>query len=435
MQTTHRLLAVALFSAATALAYSQDKAPDPVILGPMIGFTEATETTIWLRTGQRGGHMLSVRERGGDSVFDGSKTAIPDTDLTVRWSVSGLEPETEYIYDFILPDGRLHDGDDFVFRTPPKPEAKQRVTIALGARASTESSPVWTRIQAERADALVLLGDSPAIDTTDLAVARERQRALLSVPEFARLVRTTPTLATWDDRDYGELHAGGNLKGKYNTRRAFTEYHASREFGQFDEGVYTSFRMGPIEVFLVDTRYFTDLETALVAPSEPSLLGHEQWNWLTHGLSTSTAKFKLIASGRLWDYHPDRTNDDWQAYAQERDPLIYQLGQAGVSGVVLAAGDLGASRAMIFPVSESLGYDAWQFIPGSLSHETDSPPATHTAMVHQASEPGVFLKLIADSTVSPATLTATWITANGDRLFSVTTDEKTLSGSVLLDRP
>ena len=415
----------------------------PDVLGPMIGHTEPTESTVWIRSGQAGTHLLSIRDRDGLPVFDGTAIAIADTDLTVRWAVTELEPGTEYVYDFVLPDGSVHDSDDFVFRTPRRDEARQRVSIAFGARAGTDPSPVWTRIQAERADAFVLLGDSPSIDTTDLGIARERQRALHGVPEFSRLVRTTPTWATWDDRDYGFNPADretmgnpdGNMPGKYNTRRAFIEYHANKEFGQADEGVYTKFRMGPVEVYVLDTRYFTELENSLAAPSEPTMLGHAQWHWLVDNLRTSSAKFKIIASGRLWDSHPDRTNDDWQAYAQERDPLLYLLGQAGVSGVLLAAGDLCASRAMRFPVSETLGYDVWQFVPGSLSDEIDTPPTTHTALVHQASEAGVFLEVVADSTVSPATLTATWITANGDRLFSVRTDERELSGSVPLDRP
>lgn len=408
---------------------------DEPILGPMIGQTDDAGSVIWLRSGVPGPHLLSVRDRSGNPVYDGSADAIADTDFTVRWSVDGLAPSTEYVYDFVLPDGRVHDGDDFVFRTPARADEAQRVSIAFGARATTDPSPVWTRMQAERVDAVVLLGDSPAIDTTDLSIARQRQRDLLGVPEFARLVRTTPTVATWDDRDFGGPHADGNLADKYNTRRAFTEYHASRSFGRIGEGVYSSFRMGPVEVFLLDTRYFADIENATVSPSEPTLVGHEQWDWLLQGLQSSSARFKVIASGRLWDRHPNRTGDDWHQYAQERDPLIYQLGQWRVSGVVLAAGDLGASRAMRFPLQETLGYDTWQFIPGALGDEVDTPPSTHTALVHQASEPGVFMKMVADSTVSPATLTVHWITANGDRLFSVRTDERELYGIVPLDMP
>jgi alkaline phosphatase D len=406
------------------------------VLGPMLGTPEPTGIVIWFRSGQAGEHLLTVTPRHGVPAYIDSQKAIADSDLTLRWSVTDLEPDTEYVYDIVLPDGRVYTSDDFAFRTPLDEDTPQRVSVALASRAPTDSTPAWTRMQAERVDAVVLLGDSPVIDTTDLAIARARQRALLGVPEFARLVRTTPTLATWDDRDFGGLRADGNLPDKYNTRRAFVEYHASKAFGRVGEGVYTSVRLGPVEIFLLDTRYFADIEPSITAPSEPTLLGHEQWDWLTQCLNASTATFKILASGRLWDMHPSGSRDDWEQYAQERDPLIYLCGQSRVQGVVLAAGDLGASRAMKFPLAETLGYDTWQLIPGSLDPErVETPATTHTALVHQASEAGVFIKLIADNTVSPATLEAIWINAQGDRLFSVRTDSSALSGEVPLDRP
>ncbi|WP_436497215.1 hypothetical protein [Actinokineospora sp. HUAS TT18] len=39
--------------------------------------------------------------------------------------------------------------------------------------------------------------------------------------------------------------------------------------------------------------------------------------------------------------------------------------------------------------------------------------------MHSAVEPHVFLKLVADTTVSPATLTATWTNREGRRIFEV----------------
>ena len=35
-------------------------------------------------------------------------------------------------------------------------------------------------------------------------------------------------------------------------RQAFTEYRALREFGDGKHGVYTKFRRGPVEVFMID---------------------------------------------------------------------------------------------------------------------------------------------------------------------------------------
>lgn len=399
---------------------SEPQAEAAPAIGPMIGHTTHEGVIIWIRTGQPGEHRLSVHPRNADAVDAGTRTAAAHEDFTLRWRVSDLAPDTEHTYSFTLPDGSTFESDDFVFRTPPGPAEPQRVTIAFGARADTTHTPVWTRIQAERADALVLLGDSPSLEATDLDSARAAHRELLAVPELSRLVRRTPTWATWGDRDFGPTGADGNFEGKFDTRQAFMEYRAHDEFGLQGEGVYTRFRLGPVEVYLIDTRSFVNIEPSPVSGSEYTLLGLEQWRWLTQSLAASNAPFKILASGIIWDHRMDGKGHDWGRFAHERDALIYMLGQAQIPGLVLLAGDLGVSRAMRFPTHETLGYDVWQLLPGPLGGRAEPDTwADHSAIIHNAARPGVFLKLTADSTVEPAVLDATWIAANGDRLFSI----------------
>lgn len=393
----------------------------------MLGHTTHDSAIIWVRTGQPGEHRLTVRPRNADPLDAGAQTAAPHQDFTLRWRVSGLTPGTAYTYSFTLPDGSTLESDDFEFRTPPGPAEPQRVTLAFGTRADTTHAPVWTRILAERADAFVLLGDSPALDSTDLESARAAHRELLAVPEFSRLVRRTPTWATWSNRDFGPPDADGNFGGKFDTRQAFMEYRAHDEFGLQGEGIYTSFRLGPVEVYLIDTRSFMNVEPSPVSGSEITLLGLEQWRWLTQSLAASDATFKILASGIIWDHRMDGKGHDWGQFAHERDALIYMLGQAQIPGLVLLAGDLGVSRAMRFPTNETLGYDVWQFLPGPLGERAEPDTwADHSAIIHNASRPGVFLKITADSTAEPAVLDATWIAANGDRLFSVSLTAKDL---------
>ena len=115
---------------------------------------------------------------------------------------------------------------------------------------------MWRRMAAVDPDAILLLGDTPYIDTTDLAVQRRRYAEFAAVPEFADLLRNRPLYATWDDHDYGLNDSDGRLDGKENARRAFVEFHANPSYGDGDEGVYTKFRLGGAEIFLLDTRNF-----------------------------------------------------------------------------------------------------------------------------------------------------------------------------------
>ena len=52
---------------------------------------------------------------------------------------------------------------------------------------------------------------------------------------------------------------------------------ANESFGEDGEGIYTSFRRGPVEVFLIDARYFSQTGPSPVDPKKKALLGERQW--------------------------------------------------------------------------------------------------------------------------------------------------------------
>ena len=99
---------------------------------------------------------------------------------------------------------------------------------------------------------MLLCGDTPYIDTSDLATNRRRHREFLAQPGLAELIRTRPTLGTWDDHDFGANDSDATKVYRETIRQVFTEYRALQSFGENGEGIYTSFRRGPVEVFLID---------------------------------------------------------------------------------------------------------------------------------------------------------------------------------------
>ena len=88
--------------------------------------------------------------------------------------------------------------------------------------------------------------------------------------------------------------------------------------------------------------------------------------------------------------------------------------------VVLIGGDIHVSRHLRYPLKERLGYDLQQWIVSPL-HERIIPELNvpHPALLWGEPIPNVFLQVIADSTKSPATLTANWITRAGKQVHSV----------------
>ena len=411
--------------------------------GPLVGHVDTESARVWLRPDKE---LQTIRLwvcellHNEQVVAQREARPDPDHDYTMLFDLEPLAADTEYRFT-ISPAGdaalsRAVGG----FRTPPANEDAARVTLGVGSCAPSKPSHVWTRIIEEGCQGFVFLGDTPYVDTTDLSIARERHRTFLEQPEIAAMIGGRPCWGTWDDHDFGLNDGHGDFQGKHVSRLAFTEYRANSSFGQDPtgrpqverfgpaRGIHTSFRWGPIEVFLIDPRWFSRTEPSWADPALPGCIGKAQWEWLRTSLKASRAPFKALATGMIWDDKKNSEKDDWHTYAHERDAVFDFIRDQKIDGCFLLGGDIHVSRALNY--GPRCGYDLWQFIVSPLHDSTiASLDVPHPHLVHHAVEPHVFLKLVADTTVQPATLTATWINRDGKRIFQVQTNVDELASA------
>jgi alkaline phosphatase D len=398
--------------------------------GPFVGHVTSTTAMVWARCSAPGPYGLTARGNGGRDEVAATAEATPETDMCVVWRLTGLRAGSTHRYE-VTHEGQRIVGDEGTFFTTPSAQDAPSVTrLAVGscAREDAGSARVWRRMAAVEPHAVVLLGDTPYIDSTVLEIQRTRYGEFAAVPEFADLLRNRPLYATWDDHDFGANDTDGRLDGKEDARRAFIEYHANPSYGEGDEGVYTKFRRGGIEVFLLDTRYFAGTEASPAAAEEPTLLGRRQWEWLRRELRASTAPFKLLASGMIWNaaVRPGKP-DHWGSYPHERDALIRFIGEQDISGVVLAGGDVHRTRVLRYETTDIAGYPITELITSPIhAGVIDTANAPHPALVHDSGEPNCFLLLTVDTTVAPPTLTAQFQNAAGRELYSLTLNAEEL---------
>ncbi|MGI9457472.1 MAG: alkaline phosphatase D family protein [Aeoliella sp.] len=414
--------------------------------GPMIGHVEDKSARIWFRPSD---DHRTVREWTCSLRLDGklvgSDQATPDADhdFTLVFEIDGLLADTKYAYWIHPAEEELAKSSTvgpFELTTGQPNELPATVVLGLGSCAPSDPNYVWNRIAEEGCEAFVFLGDTPYVDSSDLHVAREKHREFLSQPEISQMIANMPCWGTWDDHDFGRNDGHGDFPGKHVCRTAFTEYRANKEFGhkadgtlQTDRfgdgrGIYTSFRRGPIEVFLIDPRWFSRTEPSWADADQPTCLGKVQWEWLQEGLKNSTATFKALATGMIWDDKKNSERDDWHTYRHERDAIFDFIRDEQISGCFLLSGDIHVSRALNY--GPRVGYDLWQFIVSPL-HDGVIPQldVPHPNLVHHVVEPYVFLKLEVDDRKSPAQLKATWINRDGKRFFEVQLDSNELDAN------
>lgn len=392
------------------------------MLGPILGHMEADQCMVWLRATGPGEHTLEIRTAGGDATpRQMALEAREADDLCLHWHVRSLQPATRYFYRILTNGKEVAGGPGCAFTTPALPDRPGKVRLAISSCAKEDegSRAVWKRMEAEKVDAVVLIGDTPYIDSTELEVQTKRHREFAAVPEYQALLAARPCWWTWDDHDFGGNDTAGLLPGKENSRLAYVRHRPQASYGTGKEGIYTSFRRGPVEVFLLDTRWFAMTAPSPVTPSKPTLLGAAQWQWLQEKLLASTAPFKLLACGMIWDDKENQELDDWGSYAHERKALEKFIGEHKISGVVYIGGDIHASRVLRYPTRKTAGYDLVQLIASPIHSSTiPSLNVYHPDLVRSAVEPHVFLVLEVDNTTSPARLHAELVNRHGERVFT-----------------
>ncbi|MES2707052.1 MAG: alkaline phosphatase D family protein [Verrucomicrobiota bacterium] len=425
-------IAGAVALGATALAEPLTAAPAPPsagrILGPLLGHSDETSAMVWMRAVEEGELTLEVTpEAGGAPLFQKQSASLKD-DLCVHWRITGLQPGTKYRYRVLRGDQALAADPGQILSTAPKAGAPVKVRLAISscAREDASSRAVWNRMAAESVEAVVLIGDTPYIDSTDLKVQTRRHQEFAAVPEYQALLRSRPCWWTWDDHDFAGNDSSGLAEGKENSRLVYTRYRPQPAFGDGSGGIYTGFRRGPVEIFILDTRWFSMTGPSFASAHQPTMLGAAQWEWLRESLLQSTAPFKLLACGVIWDDKENTESDDWGTYRHELRAIQKFIGEKRIPGVVLVGGDIHASRVLRYPTTGTVGYDLVQFIASPIHSSTiPSLNVYNPALIRSAVEPNVFLRVDVDSTVSPAELHATLINRNGEQVFSyhLTTDD------------
>lgn len=411
--------------------------------GPVLGSVTQTGARIWVHVADLAGDAappvalrLVLEDPTVTSVRAFEATADLESGGAAIFRVEGLRPGSNMAYRIVAPGSNAVLATGRI-RTQPTRAPETRLAFGSCADIDASTARTWKAINAEHPDALVLLGDTPYVDTTALGTQRERYLQFAQPADFASLVAETPLYSVWDDHDFGANNTDGRLAGKTNSRRAFMENRPNPTFGEGAAGIYTSFRQGEVEVFLLDTRWFAGTEQSRQDPTKPTLLGESQWRWLEQGLSRSKATFRIVACGMVWNglVTADKT-DCWGRYPHEFERFVRLVGSTKASGVVLVSGDVHRSRVVRHATASLIGYDLTEFVTsplhGRIIAEADvrEPKEAGDAgakgagiaatVVFDRGEPNAFL-LVDTESAAPGTgaITARFVNADGTRFHTV----------------
>lgn len=339
----------------------------------------------------------------------GTVTATAATDHTVHVDPFHLEPATTYFYRFTALSGEVAGEVSAVGRTRTHPSDDTdpgQWRLAVCSCANYESgyfgayADIARRAHAGEIDVAVHMGDYlyeyasgeyagkhgvvrphvPAWELTTLADYRSRYGHYRRDADLQAAHAALPWVVTWDDHEIANnAWAGGadkhtGAKGEWGARRdhamqAYLEWLPVRGTSPSRGGhIYRTLRCGTLaELHMLDLRSYRSapgLHNPQSRGDDRTIMGSEQFSWLSARLATASTRWNLIGTSvmmaplNLIDLAPEVKShllnmvgvdlagtpinvDQWDGYQGDRDRLLTQLAQAhGHGRTVFLTGDI-----------------------------------------------------------------------------------------------
>jgi alkaline phosphatase D len=269
-------------------------------------------------------------------------------------------------------------------------------TLGFGSCARQERpQPIWDAINAARCDAFVLCGDNIYADTVDPAVFRAKYALLAAMPGFAKLRRTTPLFATWDDHDYGLNDGGAGFPGAAAAQKEFCEFFQvpANSPLRSSPGVYDCVTFGPagkrVQLILLDTRCFrSPLKKDPARPkvnvpntdAGATILGGEQWAWFERRLR-EPAEIRAVVSSISF-ISTEHGSEKWANFPRERARFLELLHRTRARGVVVISGDRHLAELSMLKPADGAPYPLFDLTTSGLNqpiakeseYRSENPP-------------------------------------------------------------
>lgn len=375
--------------------------------GPVVGGVTPTTARMYVRTHQQ---IAFTLELSTDTAFTSPLTFTDSTraerDSSIITELSGLDPYTTYYYRLTF-NGTV-DSLQGSFKTFPNEGEPGEYTWAVLSCQEYGTYNAFVALK-ERAPELVLhTGDwtypdyqLPNDHRVDWSLLQESYRKRYAEPKMPPVIRSSVFDYVVDNHDgigardntpsvFSTLGDSGQVRNYVineptppaafaNMMKAYTEFFPGYQNSiDTTKGMYHSYRYGNAEIFFVDVRNCgTGHDSTFVYDSlrqkwsfEPTpgqtLLGEEQFQWLKNGLQQSTADWKFIVSGVMFNKKFRRViklatflqntqltfsgvtgsgftlahaiASNWCGYPEDQDGLLNFIDSAGIKDVIVLSG-------------------------------------------------------------------------------------------------
>ena len=356
--------------------------------GPMVGYAELTEASLWVQTTRPAQVQFRywIEGEAHTSELSALINTTREGDGIARVVLSRLKSGKRYGYELYL-DGKLVPRPyRLSFQTQPQWQWRTdppAFTVAIGSCAfineveyDRPGEPyggeyqIFTAIAAKQPDLMLWLGDNIYYREPDFystAFMRHRNAHARALPELQALLGSAHHYAIWDDHDYGPNNSDWTYRLKREALQIFSDYWLNPAAGiEEAPGVFFSFTWADVDFFMLDDRYHRSPDNYPEGPDKV-MFGKEQMRWLKSGLMFSRAPFKIIVGGNQM-LNPQWGDESFSAYKTEYDELLSWIKASDVWGVLFLSGDV--HRTELIRLDDAEFYPLYDYTNSPLTSGT-----------------------------------------------------------------
>lgn len=292
-----------------------------------------------------------------------------------RLFIENLHSENDYQLEVWNEKGNLIDLRSFRTLKPEISEARIALASCMRDNVAAHTS-MWSSLEASDPDLLFLLGDNVYVDdgpdgrggpVTPEKIWRRyvETRCTLGLYKFPKLI---PTLATWDDHDFGLNNTYGNRHWSEYSRDTFRTLYAQDSIMPevtWGPGISTEFSAYGQRFFLMDDRSFREMRW----------IGYSHWGqaqetWLLTRMNLQFMPTWLFNGSQFFGGY--RTGWSFEGNHPKAFKNILNRLKEVKSPVIFGSGDIHYSEVMKIE-NHSLGYETLEITSSSMHSNAKAP--------------------------------------------------------------
>jgi len=325
----------------------------PFASGVWSGGVTATSATVAVRltsSAQRVRLHVSPNASLSPAIFSSMATTAATTGNTLKLSVSGLQPDTDYYYGIEVAGVlRTEAASRGRFRTFPLGGGSFKIAFASCSSFTAPDQRAFDALLVERPLLFIHMGDLHYVDTntTNADDYRANYDGVLNQPNQSAFYRGVPMAYTWDDHDFCGNNSDTTFVGRDTARAVYRErvphYPLAANAGST---IAQAFTIGRVRVLMTDMRSGSDAASKADTASKTHF-GAAQKAWFKQELvSARDAGFPMIlwvcSNPWIGAVNPAEDVDNWASYATERREMANFIRDNRITNVTILAGDMHA---------------------------------------------------------------------------------------------